>query len=138
MISIMVKGSVYTVGTPQYLSRRFGTDYKIDILLTDESNQSADACTQFMTRNVPNATLSIERPRTRIYSIPAKLMRLPDLFDVMEAGKQSPVNHISYYSCSSSSLEAVFMEMVRLSEGEGEEEGSPLPPKRRPHEITAV
>ena len=32
-ISIMIKCNVYTVGSPQYLSAKFGTDYKIDMQL---------------------------------------------------------------------------------------------------------
>jgi ABC-type multidrug transport system ATPase subunit len=42
-ISIMIKGCVHTVGAPSYLSRKFGTELKVDIMLSDETEQSAGA-----------------------------------------------------------------------------------------------
>jgi ABC-type multidrug transport system ATPase subunit len=131
-ISIMVKGCVYSVGTPQYLSRKFGTDYKIDVMLAEDSIECRNACTSFMTKNIPNAVISIEKPMSRIYSIPAKLIRLPDLFEIMETGMQDRTNGIAYYSCSSSSLETVFMEIVRLSSAEDADESGSSRPKKQP------
>ena len=121
VISIMIKGCVYTFGTPQYLSQKFGTEYKIDIMLDDDSEESYAKCDNFFERELPLAELTIARPKARIYSIPAAVIKLPDLFERMGAGKRGD-NGFSYYTCSSSSLERVFMEIVRLSEM-GEEEG---------------
>lgn len=116
-ISIMIKGCVYTVGTPQYLSQKFGTEFKIDVMLDDESEDNATKCDQFFQDSLPDAALSITRPKARIYSIPASSITLPELFVEMEKGKNNKCG-FSYYTCSTSSLERVFMEIVRMSESE--------------------
>jgi len=117
MISIMVKGCVYTCGSPQYLSQKFGTEYKIDVALTDDHPDSFQKVDTFFSTQLPTAELSILRPKARIYSIPASDISLPELFTKMEEGKQSD-NGFNYYTCSSSSLERVFMEIVHMSENE--------------------
>ena len=114
-ISIMVKGCVFTCGSPEHLSAKFGKDYKIDVMLYDDKQSTADKCTRFMSKMLPEATLSIERPSARIYDIPASSIDLADLFGIMEEGKKSD-NGFGYYTCSSSSLERVFMEIVKMSE----------------------
>jgi ABC-type multidrug transport system ATPase subunit len=116
MISIMVKGCVYTVGSPGYLSDKFGTEYKVDVGLVDASTDSAVACNEFFSRAVPSAVLSISRPCARIYTVPAADFTLPELFSVMQQGKEARAG-FDYYTCSSSSLERVFMEIVRISQG---------------------
>jgi len=116
MISIMIKGCVYTCGSPQYLSQKFGTEYKIDVGLVDESNESSLKCDDFFINKLPSAVLSILRPKARIYSIPASAVDLADLFLIMEEGREN--GFFSYYTCSSSSLERVFMEIVHLSEND--------------------
>lgn len=117
MISIMVKGCVYTVGSPQFLSQKFGTEYKIDILLDDDSFETQEKLDNFFEKTLPNATLSIKRPTARIYSIPARDVSLHNVFVNLEEGKEKD-NGYSYYTCSSSSLERVFMEIVRMSESD--------------------
>jgi ABC-type multidrug transport system ATPase subunit len=114
-ISIMIKGCVYTVGSPGYLSDKFGTEFKVDVMLIDEGEVSAKACDKFFAENLPTAILSIARPKARIYNVPASDFTLPRLFTVMEEGKQEGCG-FDYYTCSSSSLERVFMEIVRMSE----------------------
>jgi ABC-type multidrug transport system ATPase subunit len=117
MISIMIKGCVYTVGSPGYLSGKFGTEYKVDVMLVDESSECGERCDSFFHNSLPSAKLSIMRPKARIYNVPASDFTLPQLFTVMEKGKQSNCG-FTYYTCSSSSLERVFMEIVRMSEGD--------------------
>ena len=120
-ISIMIKGNVYTVGSPQYLSSKFGTDFKVDMMLNDESEETGKKVDAFFEKVLPQAALSIKRPQARIYNVPAASIRLGELFGKMEEGKQGD-NGFNYYTCSSSSLEKVFMEIVRISEGgEGEQ-----------------
>lgn len=116
-ISIMVKGNVYTIGSPQYLSAKFGTDLKIDMQLNDESDETGEKVDAFFKEFIPEATLEIKRPSARIYNVPASSTNLGDLFEKMEQGLQGD-NGFNYYTCSSSSLERVFMEIVRISEGE--------------------
>jgi ABC-type multidrug transport system ATPase subunit len=117
LISIMVKGCVYTIGTPQYLSQKFGTEYKVDVMLDDESEETGKKCDRFFDESLPSATLSIMRPKARIYNVPAADLTLPQLFTIMEKGKEGEAG-FSYYTCSTSSLERVFMEIVHLSEAD--------------------
>lgn len=114
-ISIMIKGCVYTYGSPQYLSSKFGTEYKIDIMLDDDDEETFVKVDNFFANKLPLAELTISRPRARIYSIPASMIRLPELFKIMGQGKKED-NGFCYYTCSSSSLERVFMEIVKISE----------------------
>ena len=116
-ISIMIKGNVYTCGSPQYLAAKFGTEFKIDLQLVDDTPETSAKVDDFFESKLPEAELSILRPRARIYSIPASATTLPELFDIMQAGKEGE-NGFNYYTCSSSSLERVFMEIVHMSESE--------------------
>jgi ABC-type multidrug transport system ATPase subunit len=116
VISIMIKGCVYTFGTPQYLSQKFGTEYRVDIMLDDDSDESCVKCDNFFAEALPVAEMKITRPKARIYTVPSAAIALPDLFETMEEGKRGD-NGFCYYTCSSSSLERVFMEIVRISEG---------------------
>jgi ABC-type multidrug transport system ATPase subunit len=117
MISIMIKGCVYTCGTPQYLSQKFGTEFKIDVMLNKDETEAGEKCAGFFERELPLATLTILRPNVRVYSIPSDAIALSELFTVMEGGSEGD-NGFSYYTCSSSSLERVFMEIVHMSENE--------------------
>jgi ABC-type multidrug transport system ATPase subunit len=117
VISIMVKGCLYTVGTPQMLTEKFGKDFKIDLMLESDSDECGEKCDRFFAENLPSATLSIQRPKARIYDVPAATIDLGELFTVMETGIEGN-NGYTYYTCSSSSLERVFMEIVKMSEQE--------------------
>lgn len=135
IISIMVRGNVYTVGTPQYLTQKFGTEYKIDIMLDDASPESCSKIDRFFNLNLQGANLTIERPASRIYSIPANVIQLAELFQKMEKGKEED-NGYKYFTCSTSSLERVFMEIVRISEEqENEPKGKTKNIERRPTNV---
>ena len=121
IISIMVRGNVYTVGTPQYLTQKFGTEYKIDIMLDDDSLKSSKKIDEFFNKNLPFASLNITRPASRIYSVPASKIKMSELFLMLENG-QIENNGYKYFTCSTSSLERVFMEIVRISEQEDEDQ----------------
>lgn len=116
-ISIMVKGSIYTIGSPQYLSAKFGTEYRIEILLNDESIVIDQRIQEFFQRELPDYSLLIQRPRSRLYSVPADLISLTKLFRIMNIVKSSDIG-VNYYTCSMSSLERVFLEIVRMSSQE--------------------
>ncbi|EAX92131.1 ABC transporter family protein [Trichomonas vaginalis G3] len=120
-ISIMLSGCVYTIGTPQYLSNKFGTEWKVDVLLKDAMKETQDAVTDFFTRKIPSAELTIARPLSRIYSIPKDDIDIIKLFDVLEKGTKKDIG-IKFYTCSCSTLEKVFMEIVMQSEQRAEEE----------------
>ncbi|KAH0788776.1 ABC transporter family protein [Histomonas meleagridis] len=119
IISIMVKGSVYAIGTPQQLTERFGTIYKIDIMLRNDSDEEAEKCTNFIEKTLPTAKMEISRPAARLYDVPATDIELAELFALMENGMNGD-NGYCYYTCSSSSLEHVFMEILKMSETDEE------------------
>lgn len=114
-ISIMVRGCVFTTGSPSALTEKFGKNYKIDVMLEDFTDEVYSKCDAFFEQHLPTATLSIQRPKARIYDVPAQSIELHALFDLMEKGLASH-NGFKYYTCSSSSLERVFMEIVKMSE----------------------
>lgn len=117
MISIMLKGCVYAVGTPQYLSKTFGKEWKVDVTLEDASQDCRSAVDDFFSSNLPNSRITIKRPLSRIYSIPAGDIKLTALFRLLQDAKEQQ-NGIKYFTCSSSTLEKVFLEIVQMSEHE--------------------
>ena len=104
VISIMIKGCVYTYGSPQYLSAKFDDD-------SDESYIKVD---NFFTKQIPLAELTISDLGIEFTSIPASMIKLLEFFMIMGNGKKED-NIFCYYTCSSS-LESVFMEIVKISE----------------------
>ncbi|KAK8892585.1 hypothetical protein M9Y10_029824 [Tritrichomonas musculus] len=120
-LSIMFHGSIYVVGTPQYLSSKFGTEWKVDILLENDSEEVANRVTHFMTENLPSARISIKRPTNRIYSIPSDEIEIAPLFKLLKKAVEDHVG-IKYFTCSSSTLEKVFLELIIQSEEHENEE----------------
>lgn len=84
-------------------------------MLTDASEESDNKLDLFFNRNLPYAQLTINRPASRIYSVPASKIQLAELFLLLENGQKED-NGYKYFTCSTSSLERVFMEIVRISE----------------------
>jgi ABC-type multidrug transport system ATPase subunit len=111
-ISIMIRGSVFVVGTPQFLSAKFGTEWRVDLLLSDDGTDNVAA---FFGQNFPNATLVINRPKNRIYSIPASDVEIVDLFRSIRRAIEENVG-IKFFTCSASTLEKVFLELVIKAE----------------------
>ena len=114
-ISIMINGCLYTQGTPAHLTDKFGKDYKVDVILTDESKDTAALCNQFFATHLPTATLSISRRKAMVYDVPASAIKLHDLFHMMNSATPDD-SGIVYYTCSMSSLERVFLELVKMAE----------------------
>ncbi|KAK8853977.1 hypothetical protein M9Y10_016526 [Tritrichomonas musculus] len=69
VISIMVRGSIYTIGSPQYLSEKYGKDYRIDINLDDATKECHNKVRNFFNKELPDAELVIQRPKSQIYTI---------------------------------------------------------------------
>jgi hypothetical protein len=101
----------------QYLSVKFGTEYHIDLLLNDDSAENGNFCSNFFSQQLPSHKLIIQRPVSRLYTISSSTMVLSNLFKIMENDKKS-ICGFHYYTCSTSSLERVFMEIIRMSEQE--------------------
>jgi len=115
VISIMFHGCVFVVETPQYLSSKFGTEWKVDLLLDNESQEIDQNVTNFFLENLPSATLSIKRPKNRIYSIPSDSIEIVSLFRLLKNAVERNIG-IKFFTCSSSTLEKVFLELVIKSE----------------------
>lgn len=122
-ISIMSKGCIYTVDSPSNLNKKFGTSIKIDVFLKPNEDDAGEKCTNFFNRNVPKAVLAIKRPNSRIYRISNKFITFPQLFTIMEEGRKDSNNGFFSFTCTSSSLEQTFLEIVKLSEN-GEADAS--------------
>lgn len=120
-LSIMFHGSIYIVGTPQYLSSKFGTEWKVDLLLENDSDEVGNRVTQFMSENLPSARISIKRPTNRIYSIPSDEIEIAPLFKLFKKAVEDHIG-IKYFTCSSSTLEKVFLELIIKSEEQDNEE----------------
>lgn len=102
-----MKGSVYTIGSPQYLSSKFGTDFRVELLLNDESDQVQNQIENLFNQELPSHSLIIRRPLSRLYSVPADSIAFSQLFRVMNRARALNFG-INYYTCSMSSLERVF------------------------------
>ena len=116
-LSIMVKGSLYTCGTPQFLSQKFGTEFKIDIVLNDNSISNSKKCDLFFENYLPKAKLSIYRPNSRVYTIPSNSICISELFDILKKGKDNN-NGFNYYTCTTSSLEKIFLDIMKIAQTE--------------------
>jgi len=129
-ISMMINGCVYVVGTPQYLSSRFGTEWKVDILLDNDDKDISTAVSDYVKQKIPDAKLSMQRSKNLVYSIPSSAIELAALFRFLKNGIDANIG-LKYFTCSSSSLEKVFLELVLRSEeaelSEDHDAGTPEP-----------
>lgn len=114
-ISIMLNGCIYACGTPEYLSNKFGKEWKIDIILNDDSIITSQKVKNFIKKNIPNSVLSVEDKISLIYSVPIEDYSITKLFSIVQKGKNEDIG-IKFYTCSCSTLEKVFMEIVMKSE----------------------
>lgn len=84
-ISMMINGCVYTVGTPQYLSSKFGTEFKIDILLKSSNDEISQQVQNYITERIPNSKLTNKRSNNLVYSVPAANTSIKTLFNTQRA-----------------------------------------------------
>ena len=112
-ISMMINGCIYTVGSPQHLSARFGTEWKVDVLL--ETEEAKDRVKYFFSRTFSSSKITIQRPKNIIYSIPSEGVEVGDLFRTLKKAITDDIG-IKYFTCSASSLEKVFLELILKSE----------------------
>ena len=114
-VSIMVKGQIYTMGSPQYLSTAFRKEFRIDILLDDTSEETEMKLNSFISLNVPNAEMILSKPKNRLYTVKSTEHCLSDRFEIFQRGKLEG-NGYSYYTCTTLTLESVFLETIKNSE----------------------
>jgi hypothetical protein len=111
----MLKGSIYVVGTPQYLSSRFGTEWRIDVVLSDDREETHAGVSEFLSANLPSANLVNTRGLNLLYAIPADVIEIAPLFRVMKNAVVQEIG-IKHFTCSSTTLEKVFLDLVMRSE----------------------
>jgi ABC-type multidrug transport system ATPase subunit len=112
-ISIMLKGSIFVVGAASYLSAKFGTEWRLDVLFSKPTDGRFAA---FLNSQIPSARLVIHRPSNEIYSIPSSAIPMVGLFRLMDGAIANPDLAVRYFTASSATLEKVFMELVMRSE----------------------
>jgi len=130
-ISIMIKGCIYAIGKPEYLSAKFGTSYNIDLTLRNDE-ESEQQITNFINEKFGNAELTLKRPGSRLYSIPSSSIALDELFILLQEKKNMQDSPLKFFTCSSSTLEKVFLTIIQLSEetDENSEHSEPNSPTK--------
>jgi histone H3/H4 len=68
-----------------------------------------------MQESLPTARLTVTRRKNRIYSVPAGDIEIAPLFRLMKNAVQQEMG-IRYFTCSSTTLEKVFLELVTTAE----------------------
>lgn len=114
-ICIMTKGKIFEQGSPQSLSAKYLKDFRIDIDMDDDDPHTLSKIDNFFNQNLRDAKLVMERCTSRIYSFPANVYDYADLFGILERGRDSD-NGYKLFTCSSSSLEKVYLEIIYISE----------------------
>ena len=115
VISVMIRGCVYTVDSPVALTHKFGKTYRIDVMPTKDDD-SGERCDEFMNERFGNPFCIVANENTRLYEVSAELVTLGHVFRIMEDGVAEGVHGFQYYTCCSSSLETVFLEICRRCE----------------------
>jgi ABC-type multidrug transport system ATPase subunit len=116
-IAIMNRGAIVVVGTPQYLSTKFGREWRVDVLLESAGEEVAERVERFVQERLPGARLTVARSKNRVYAVPAAEIEIAPLFRIMKDAVQRQIG-IRYFTCSSTTLEKVFLELLNPAEGE--------------------
>jgi ABC-type multidrug transport system ATPase subunit len=124
-ISIMIRGSIFTVGAPQELADTYGRDWRLETLLVDDSRETEDKVHAFVMERFARAWLETGRPHNRTYAIPVEDAEIADVFRAMKQAVTDDVG-VRFFTCSASTLEKVFLELVSRSEEMGVEPGEAL------------
>ena len=117
IICIMIKGCIYTVAPPAALTSKFGKAYRIDMLLSDEGD-AGQKCDEFMNVAFRDPFCIVSNSEARLYEVSSENLKISQVMKVLEAGMKDGRNGVRYYTCSSASLETVFLEIYRRCESE--------------------
>jgi len=76
--------------------------------------------------------LTLKRPGSRLYSIPSSSIALDELFILLQEKKNMQDSPLKFFTCSSSTLEKVFLTIIQLSEetDENSEHSEPNSPTK--------
>jgi ABC-type multidrug transport system ATPase subunit len=112
---IMLKGKVHAVGTHRHLSEKFGTKWKVEIGLVSDDDECREKVNRFMAEHFPGAELAGTRFAAATYNVPSADMQLPEVFVILSEHR-SAENGYTYFTCSMSTLERVFIDLVMQAE----------------------
>ncbi|XP_071439626.1 phospholipid-transporting ATPase ABCA3 [Hetaerina americana] len=119
-IAIMVHGQVKCYGTSLFLKNIYGAGYHLSLLFSDKTanrNDSTLKITNMIEENVPGSTVRNQSGDGISYTLPSSATsHFPKLFQLLdEEGKDLG---ISGMSLSVTTLEEVFLEVGKLTEGD--------------------
>ena len=114
-LCIMLSGRIHAVGTHQHLSEKFGTKWKVELGLVSDSDECRESVNEFMNRNFPGCELAGTRFAAATYNVPKGDRQLPEIFITLNENK-SKENGYTYFTCSMSTLERVFIDLVIQAE----------------------
>jgi hypothetical protein len=120
----MIRGSIFTVGTPTELGDAYGRDWRVEILLENEEREIEERVHAWVVERWPRARVEMERPKNRIYAIPADDVEIAELFREMKGAVTAGIG-VRFFTCAASTLEKVFLDLVAKSEEMGVEEAPP-------------
>jgi ABC-type multidrug transport system ATPase subunit len=112
-IAIMIRGCMYTCGSPQHLAKHFGQDWKIDVLVGDAA--AGGSVDEFLKARLEGLRVLFVRHNTRIYSVPCVKASVQQVFGVLGEAKEA-IPGMEYFTVSSSTLEKVFIELIKTAE----------------------
>jgi ABC-type multidrug transport system ATPase subunit len=112
---IMLKGKVHAVGTHRHLSEKFGTKWKVEIGLVSDDQECREKVNRFMLEHFPGAELAGTRYSAATYNVPSAEMQLPEVFVILSENR-AVENGYTYFTCSMSTLERVFIDLVMQAE----------------------
>ncbi|XP_074138922.1 phospholipid-transporting ATPase ABCA3-like isoform X2 [Sminthopsis crassicaudata] len=121
-LSIMVKGQLKCIGSPQHLKNKFGSGYTL--LAKIKSSNEKDNMTifkEFIKETFPGSVLEDEHQGIVQYHLPYQDLSWAKVFGILEKSKDQ--YELDDYSISQISLEQVFMNFFRIQQL-SEEEGS--------------
>jgi hypothetical protein len=112
---IMLKGKVHAVGTHQHLSEKFGTKWKVEFGLTSDDDECREKVNQFLLEHFPDCELAGTRFASATYNVPSGNLQLPEVFMLLSDHRSVETGY-TYFTCSMSTLERVFIDLVMQTE----------------------
>jgi ABC-type multidrug transport system ATPase subunit len=109
-IALMMRGCLFTCGTPRELAAHFGRDWKIDVLV-DEENRADE----MLRERLPALKLLFVRHTARVYSVPSAEIQLQNVFRILQELKEGD-SGIQYFTISALTLENVFLALLKMAE----------------------
>lgn len=110
-ITIMIDGCIHTIGSPTYLSNKFGKEWKFDLILTNGDSTTINIVEEYINNNIKTAKQLIKHHSSIIYTVPSNGISIADLFTKLNVLKNEE-HVLKYYTCTSSTIENVFTKLI--------------------------